>query len=189
MSDDTTTNKQKLREELERELPHFTGSEEYTRIRYPWLRKDFLLTDGAKHLADKAKAYWLMDLIASHQTNKRVSTQPFQLWKIYVCTGETFQPGLDPGTLMSVQAALDFKSPKAERILEFQSNEQPASAALAEWKKCARPGTALVICDDGNGNLLALQNIPYTDFPLDEFKLYVTNDDFNGIVVMLTSEY
>jgi hypothetical protein len=184
---DTTNDKQKLREELERELPHFTGSEEYTRLRYPWLRKDFLLTDGAKHLADRAKAYWLMDLIASHQTNKRVNTQPFQLWKIYVCTGESAQP--DPRAILSMQTVLDFKSPNEERILEFQPDEQPTPAALVEWKKSARPGTALVICEDGNGNLLALQNIPYTDFPLDEIKLYVTNDDFNGIVVMLTSEY
>jgi hypothetical protein len=26
----------KLREELEADLPHFTGTEEYHRLRYPW---------------------------------------------------------------------------------------------------------------------------------------------------------
>ena len=82
----------KLREELESSLPHFTGTEEYHRIRYPWLRKDFLLTDGAKYLADKAgliggTAYWLIDIIASHQTNKKVAAQGFQTWKDSSLTG------------------------------------------------------------------------------------------------------
>jgi hypothetical protein len=72
------------------ELPHFTGTEEYHRIVYPWLRNtQFLLTDGAKHLADKAgviggTAYWLIDTIASYQREKPVSDEPFQVWKLTV---------------------------------------------------------------------------------------------------------
>lgn len=73
-----------LAAELESELAHFTGTESYTNLRYPWLRKRFLLTDGAKHLAEKAKAYWLMDAIASHQTNKSVAAEEFQFWKLTV---------------------------------------------------------------------------------------------------------
>lgn len=64
--------------------PHFTGTESYTNLRYPWLRKRFLLTDGTKHLAEKAKAYWLMDAIASHQTSALVSTEVFQVWTLMV---------------------------------------------------------------------------------------------------------
>ena len=76
----------KLREELESNLPHFTGAEEYHRLRYPWLRKDFLLTDGAKYLADKAgviggTAYWLIDIIASYQREQPVKDESFQVWK------------------------------------------------------------------------------------------------------------
>ena len=67
---------------LEMELAHFTGTESYTNLRYPWLRKHFLLTDGTKHLAEKAKAYWLMDAIASHQTNKQVVAEEFQFWTL-----------------------------------------------------------------------------------------------------------
>ena len=79
----------KLREELESSLPHFTGTEEYHRLRYPWLRKDFLLTDGAKYLADKAgviggTAYWLIDIIASYQREKPVKDESFQVWKLTV---------------------------------------------------------------------------------------------------------
>ena len=79
-----------LAAELAAELPHFTGTEEYHRIVYPWLRNTpFLLTDGAKHLADKAgviggTAYWLIDILASYQREKPVKDEPFQVWKLTV---------------------------------------------------------------------------------------------------------
>jgi hypothetical protein len=69
---------------LETELAHFTGTESYTNLRYPWLRKRFLLTDGVQYLAEKAQAYWLMDAIASHQTNPKVAAEDFQSWKLEV---------------------------------------------------------------------------------------------------------
>ena len=45
-------------------LPNFYGTENY----YRWspIFKNFLLTDGAKYLAESADAYWLIDLFASH---------------------------------------------------------------------------------------------------------------------------
>jgi len=129
---------QQLRQKLEAELPHFTGTESYTNLRYPWLRKKFLLTDGAKYLAETAKCYWLFDLIASHFANRRVTAEPFQVWVMHI----------------------DLEQRKGE-----------------------------IVADDGNGKLIASQSIPFTEFPLDEITLYVTNDDFNGIVVMLPSEY
>jgi hypothetical protein len=70
--------------QLESDLAGFIGTESYTNLRYPWLRQRFMLTDGAKYLADQAKAYWLMDAIASHQTNKAVAAQEFQFWKLTV---------------------------------------------------------------------------------------------------------
>ena len=79
-----TTDPTTLAAELEAELAHFTGTETYTNLRYPWLRAKFLLTEGAKHLAEKAKAFWLMDAIASHQTNKVVAAEPFQVWILTV---------------------------------------------------------------------------------------------------------
>ena len=153
----------KLAKELEAELPHFTGTDEYHRIRYPWLRKDFLLTDGAKYLADKAAAYWLIDIIASYQLNKKVATEGYQSWKLYVNHGEA-------------------------------AYELPLPTCIPTWKQSARVNEALVtIClanrDDGIKHILVTQEIPSTDFPLDEVHLYVTNDDYNGIVVMLPSEY
>jgi hypothetical protein len=131
-----------LAAELSAELPHFTGTEEYHRIVYPWLRKTpFLLTDGAKHLADKAgvisgTAYWLIDILASYQREKPVKDEPFQVWKLTVKKSE-----------------------------------------------------GKITCDDGDGRILASQDIPFVDFALDEATLYVSSDEFNGIIVMLPSEY
>lgn len=44
--------------------------------------------------------------------------------------------------------------------------------------------TAKLICEDGNGNQVYKKHIPLTDFPLDEIKLYFTNN-----VIHLPSEY
>ena len=70
---------------LAADLAHFTGTDTYTNLRYPWLRgAKFLLTDGTKYLAEQAKAFWLMDAIASHQINKKVAAEPFQVWTLSV---------------------------------------------------------------------------------------------------------
>ena len=76
--------KQALAAELEADLPHFYGTESYTNLSYPWLRKRFMLTDGTKYLAEKARAFWLMEAIASHQINKKVAREPFQVWELVV---------------------------------------------------------------------------------------------------------
>ena len=47
---------------------------------------------------------------------------------------------------------------------------------------------ARIVCDDGNGNELTAQIIPYTDFPLDEIKLYFCNQGTES-VIMLPGEY
>ena len=47
-------------DELHRNLAGFSGTERYYRT-HPGL----LATDGAKYLADQAKAYWLLDIIWS----------------------------------------------------------------------------------------------------------------------------
>lgn len=65
----------------------------------------------------------------------------------------------------------------------FQPKECFACCAL----KVNSIGAELLI-DDGNGNILAKQEIEYTDFPLPEIKLYgIWSDGF--WVIMLTSEY
>lgn len=67
---------------LESDLRQFSGSEEYHKWSY--LFKDQVLTDGAKYLAEKAGAYWLMDAIASHQKLPKLRNESFQVWRLTV---------------------------------------------------------------------------------------------------------
>jgi hypothetical protein len=65
-------------------LHTFTGTENYyvhpSGMRY---------TDGVKYLADTAKAYWLLDVIASWQPQalRDSSLREFQLWELHVKDG------------------------------------------------------------------------------------------------------
>lgn len=54
----------KTKQEIEADLPNFYGSQTYTR--WSSLFRQFVLTEGAKYIADECGAYWLMDAIASH---------------------------------------------------------------------------------------------------------------------------
>ena len=112
------------------ELAQFTGSEQWHRH---GLVRSILFTDGAKYVADKAGAYWLLDEIALAQRfEKSVAAEEFQLWKL------TVKPD----------------------------------------------HTAVLSCEDGNGEAVLSKAIPFTDFPLDEIKFYVTNS-----TILLPSEY
>lgn len=64
----------------ESELANLTGSEQWYRH---WLGKS-LYTDGAKHVADQAGAYWLLDEIAISQTRPKVKAEEFQVWTLKV---------------------------------------------------------------------------------------------------------
>jgi hypothetical protein len=120
--------------ELQDGLRHFTGSESYYRYTF-----GLKLTEGVKFLADNASngAYWLLDVIGSHQA----------------CT---------------------------PKVRQHRQNDNFQSWKLKKNDK----GGCRVTCDDGNGNILTYQDIEYTDFPLDEFTLYLIGD-----VILLPSEY
>jgi hypothetical protein len=65
----------------ESDLAQFTGTEQ-------WYRHGLtgtLYTDGAKYVADTAKAYWLLDHIAIAQSfEKHLAREEFQVWKLSV---------------------------------------------------------------------------------------------------------
>ena len=52
------------KQEILNTIPQFYGTEAY----YRWspIFGNFLLTDGAKYIAEACDAYWLVDLFASH---------------------------------------------------------------------------------------------------------------------------
>ena len=47
----------------------------------------------------------------------------------------------------------------------------------------------LVITEDGNYGEIYRQEIPFTDFPLDEITLWAIKNELNGFTIMLPSEY
>jgi hypothetical protein len=119
--------------EIEQALSKFRGSEQW----HQWssLSCNFLLTDGAKFIAEECDAYWLMDLIASYHAEPDVRKEWFQVWNLEV-----------------------------------------------------NGSKATVTCDDSNENIIAYQEIEYTNFLLDGIKLYAINDGEQR-VIMLPLEY
>jgi hypothetical protein len=112
------------------DLAQFTGSEHWYRH---GLVRSVLFTDGAKYLADRAGAYWLIDEIALAQRfEQKVAAEPFQLWTLTV----------------------------------------------------AADHTAILACENGNCDPVLKKEIPFTDFPLDEIRLYCTDN-----TILLPSEY
>ena len=63
---------------IRQSLAHCTGTTKWYRY-----TNDILLTDGSKELADSAKAYWLLDIIASYQGSKKLEKIGwFQTWNL-----------------------------------------------------------------------------------------------------------
>lgn len=48
---------------LESNLAHFTGTENY--YAFSPVNRNLVMTDGVKYLAENAKCYWLLDIVAS----------------------------------------------------------------------------------------------------------------------------
>ncbi|MFZ7155081.1 MAG: DUF6876 family protein [Bacteroidota bacterium] len=115
---------------LIQDLEQFKGTEQW--YRFNPLMKNVLATEGAMYLAKNAKAYWLLDIVASLKLVPKCAEEAFIVCK-----------------------------------LEKKPNDSATFKA-----------------EDGNNNVLYVQEIPYTDFPLNEIKLFFTGD-----VVMLPSEY
>jgi len=72
-----------MNEQLHKELFQFIGTENWYKHGSGLLH----YTDGIKYLADKAGAYWLIDLVASYQ--HKLKHVPFQLWHIHVNDDDT----------------------------------------------------------------------------------------------------
>lgn len=122
--------------ELRCSLANFCGSDSFTHWS-PLFRRD-VLTQGALHLGEEAGAYWLVDAVASWQTDKKVHAQEFQVWTL---------------------------------------RQQPDQS----WT---------LLCEDGNYNVVAKQEIEFSDFPLPEgITLWAIRNELGGVTIMLPSEY
>jgi len=72
--------------DLRAELAQFTGSVEF----YRHFTGTFVYTEGVKFLAERARLYWLIDLIASWQPRalRDAALREFQLWELRITDRE-----------------------------------------------------------------------------------------------------
>ena len=57
------------------------------------------------------------------------------------------------------------------------------------WTLKVKDGKATLIGERDTGNVAFTQEIPFTDFPLDEIKIWVSRADPTNMVLMLCGEY
>jgi len=76
----------------EADLMQFTGTDNH----YKTILPKIVYTDGVQYLAEKAGAYWLIDLVASWQLHKKVRSETFQVWTLTV-TGSKAVAKADDG--------------------------------------------------------------------------------------------
>ena len=67
---------------LKADLAQFTGTEQVYRHMF-----GMKFTDGVKYMADVAKAYWLIDVIASHAQKRVNRSRPFMVARLVVKDG------------------------------------------------------------------------------------------------------
>jgi hypothetical protein len=126
--DTNTRNKETMNEATDvktltkADLLQFTGTEQWYRH---GLVHDVLFTDGAKYVAERAGAYWLLDEIALTQRgNKTVAGEEFQVWKLTVNPDHTATlicgDGNDNAVYQKAIKYTDF--PLSEIALYFTNN-------------------------------------------------------------------
>jgi hypothetical protein len=116
-----------------------------------------LMTDGVHWLCENAGCYWLTDAIMSYQGDRRVKGDEMLQGIQFWTLKVNREPAPAPMTVGAVLAAKSGPKPMAVLILERDS-----------------------------GDVVLTQKFAYTDFPLDEIKLYYSPADK---VVLLPSEY
>lgn len=89
-------------EELQGELNGFIGTLEYHR-RFTGGN----YTDGVKHLADKAGAYWLIDAVFSYQVEPKIRAVPFQVWTLKVLRSELGKSKNEPMAVLEMKEDTD----------------------------------------------------------------------------------
>jgi hypothetical protein len=104
-------------------------------------------------------------------------------------TDQWYRHGINPKVLYTDGVRHVAHAGGAYWLIDEIAIIQPCDKAVAAeefqlWRLVVRPDkTATLTCDDGNGNIVYTKEIGFTDFPLDEIKLYFEND-----VLMLPSE-
>lgn len=77
-------------QQFKENLASFTGSEYL--YKYIWGLK---ITEGVKFACETAKCFWLVDIIASYQNDKKIRGQEFQTWTLTVKNGKGYVAATD----------------------------------------------------------------------------------------------
>ena len=89
-------------EELQKELNGFCGTEYYHRH-----FTGLYYTDGVKHLAERAGAFWLIDAVFSYQHEQKIRAVPFQIWRLKVLRSELGENKNEPMAVLEMNEDTD----------------------------------------------------------------------------------
>ncbi len=112
-------------------------------------------------------------------------------------SGRLFQHPMGPRIVMT-EGALHVTRNGAAWFVDIIASTQPVPGVYGEpfqhWVLRKDPdGSAVVTCDDGNDNVVYRRAVPFTDYPHEELRMYLTEQPKEGVgllrVVMLPSEY
>ncbi len=74
-------------------------------------------------------------------------------------------------------------------IASYQTTEFKTANDRQFWKLVVIDNSAVITCDDGDGNISVTQSIDYTDFPLPELNIWLNIQEGGRIFLYLPSEY
>ena len=76
-----------------------------------------------------------------------------------------------------------------DACFSYLTNPNVNREEFQTWKLERKEGDSFTLTgDDGNGNIIAKQEFTFSDFPLEEIKLYLINDKIRW-TLLLPSEY
>lgn len=120
--------------QLASQLAHFTGSESVARMGFP----PVLATDGVQFLCENASCYWLVDVIASHQTSRQVAAEEFQVWTLTLSkSGSGAVIVADDGNGRKIASQripyTDFPLPKIKLFVQRSPGQSPVVMLPSEY--------------------------------------------------------
>lgn len=147
-------------------LAQFTGTEQI----YKNASNTLCYTDGVQYMAQKTGAYWLLDAIASYQSQlTEQHLREFQIWILTLRNGKGL-PAANDDELLNIAP-----KPNHDAILTCWSDTPDD---WYEWE---------------NSQLLKItQDIQFTDFPLAQIKFYLCDTQIGQQIkplLLLSSEY
>lgn len=89
-------------EQLEGELMGETGTQQYHRH---FTGGNY--TDGVAHLAERAGAYWLLDVVFSYQVKRDIRVVPFQIWTLKVLRSDLGKDSSEPMAIVEMREDTD----------------------------------------------------------------------------------